>query len=172
MSAPFGFGLGPSLHYLNLGKISGTQIPAANILPDGDPLDYSMKGQSGVLLLEPQIMFTAYRLQPYVFGGIGCAWNTLSNYTETTPPGSGAAPADNLYGAHTEASFASELGAGLQYLVWRGAEQESVGLRAEYRYFNLGQARLGAANGQIGSSRMKANLSANVVDIGIAYHFK
>ncbi len=168
---PFSFGLGLSAYYIDLGTISGTETPGINQRLTA-PLDYSMSNQSLALMVEPKIIYTAYRLQPYVFGGIGCAWNTLGDYTETVPSGSTAVPADNLYGSHTEANFAYEAGAGVQYALWRSRADQHLFLRAEYRYFNLGQSQLNAAVGQGTNDRMSVNSATNIIDLGLDYQFE
>lgn len=163
---PFTLGLGLSAYYIDLGNISGTETPGST-MGLTDALNYSMKASSAAILFEPRFTYTAYHLQPYVLTGIGCAWNTLSHFTETTPAGSHATPS-NPYGSHTEGSFAYELGAGAQYPL-----MTNLLFRLEYRYLNVGNAALGAASGQTTSERLSSkNISSNVIDVGLSYEFQ
>lgn len=165
-SLPFSLGLGASAYYVDLGHISGTQTPGSN-LGLTDTLNYSMQAHNHtVLLVEPRFAYTAYPLHPYFLAGAGCAWNTLNHFTESTPPGSNAAPS-TPYDNHTENSFAYALGAGVQYPLTK-----AVLLRLEYRYLNLGHSELGAASGQTTSDRLSSNnLTTNIIDLGLSYQF-
>ncbi len=169
-SMPFALGLGVSAYYIDLGNISGTENPW--VTPGlTDTLDYSMQASSVALMFEPRLTYTAYHLQPYILGGIGCAWNSLSNFTETTPPGGGAA-ASNPYGNNTESSFAYEVGAGVQYPLVANQSSGFI-LRFEYRYLNLGRSELGGSSGQTTNQRLTSNnISTNVVDFGLSYQFQ
>ena len=137
-----------------------------------DPLNYSMNNNSLALMIEPKMVYTQYRIQPYIFGGIGCAWNTLSDYTETQGAYGNAAPNTTPYANNTQAEFAYEAGLGVQYALWKGAGESSVLLRAEYRYMNLGQSELSSQPGQTTPDRIAVNSATNIVDIGMTYQFK
>lgn len=165
---PFTLSLGLSAYYINLGKVSGTEIPGSNIGLT-DPLNYSMKAKSIAALFEPRLIYTACTLQPYLLTGAGYASNTLNSFQESTPAGSHALPG-NPYSDHTQGSFAYEFGAGIQYPLTK--KNAHLLFRFEYRYLNLGDAELGTASDQTTNDRLEVkNTSANIVDIGLSYLF-
>lgn len=162
---PFTLGLGLSTYFIGLGNIAGTETPGSNIGLT-DTLNYNIKASSIALMVEPKITYTKYALQPYALAGVGTDWNTLSAFTQTTPPGSLAAPSSS-YADHTENSFAYEFAVGLQYQL---QQNKKLSLRLEYRYLNLGDAQLGAAVGQTNNQRLASNdISTNIIDVGFSY---
>lgn len=165
---PLAVSLGLSAYYVDLGKISGTEVPGSN-MGLTDTLNYSMKANSLAFLLEPRFIYTSYRVQPYLLLGAGYALNTLNNFKETTPAGSHAVPS-NPYGSHTQGEFAYELGAGLQYPFT--IKHQHCLLRLDYHYLNVGDAALGAANGQTTNERLRSNnVSTNIISLGLSYLF-
>lgn len=168
---PITFGLGLSLYYINLGNISGIETPGVNVIPaPQDTLTYKMHAKSTTILLEPELIYTAYDLQPYVLGGVGFAWNRLSNFSEGTVPGSLAVPSTSPYPNHTKRDVAYEAGLGLQYLFWQSKDNQSIILHIEYRYFSLGESRLGTSPSQTTSEHITVDHNtSNIVDFGITY---
>lgn len=166
LQKPISFGLGLSAYYIGLSNIAGTEIPGSNIGLT-DPLNYRVQAYSVDLLFEPKLAYTQYSLQPYVLTGVGCTWNTLKNFSESTPSDSYASPG-NPYANHTESNFSYELGLGLQYKFM--IKRSTLFTKIEYRYLNLNDAQLGAAAGQTTSDRfISHNIAVNVVDFGLGY---
>lgn len=167
---PIAMGLGLSAYYVGLGKLSGTEVPGSN-LGLTDTLNYSMDASSAVIMFEPRLIYTAHPLQPYVIAGAGYAWNTLSNFAESTPS-DGNAAASNPYGSHTEHHVSYELGLGAQYAL-RTPETSNLTFHVEYRFIYLGDAQLGAADGQSTSERLSSRtLSTHIIDCGLGYKFQ
>lgn len=164
-SKPLSLAIGLSGYFIDLSDITGTEIPGSNLGLTA-PLDYNIKANSMAVMIEPKLIYNKYPIQPYFMAGIGSDWNTLKNFTESTPAGSLAAPS-NPYANNTERNFAYEFGLGLQYYT---QSNDKLSLRLEYRYFNLGTAELGAATGQTTSQRLSShNMSTNIIDVGLGY---
>lgn len=70
-----------------------------------------------------------FLLQPFISGGIGVSYNTVSDFHSFLPDGTAASMALD----RTVAAFAWQLSAGLELLSWRNFE-----LAAGYRYYNGG----------------------------------
>ena len=167
---PITFGLGLSFYYVDLGNISGIETPGVNILPPPpDTLTYKMQAKSSTILLEPKLIYTAFHLQPYIFGGVGYGWNSLSNFSEGTVPGSSATPSTSPYPNHTQTEFTYEAGLGLQYIFQECKNNRTIIFHIEYRYLNLGQSRLGTSAAQTTNDHITVNNSTNVIDFGITY---
>ncbi len=164
-SKPLSIALGLSGYFLGLSDITGTETPGSNLGLTA-PLNYSLTASSMAVMLEPKLIYTKDAIQPYFMTGIGADWNSLRNFSESTPPGSLAAPS-NPYANATNNNFAYEFAVGLQY---HTQHNKKLSLRVEYRYFNLGTAELGAATGQTTNQRLSShNMSTNILDIGLGY---
>lgn len=164
------FGLGLSFYYMGSRDISGVETPGITILsPPQDTLNYTFLTKNTTLLLEPKLAYTVLPLQPYILGGIGWARNTMMNFSESTVPGSLAAPSTYPYPDHTQTSIAYEIGVGAQYIVPSVKTNHAILFHIEYRYLNLGQSRLGTAQAQTTNQHITVNNTNNVVDFGITY---
>jgi opacity protein-like surface antigen len=167
---PITFGLGLSLYYMDSRNISGIETPGVNILPPPqDTLTYKLQTKSRTILLEPKLIYTASHLQPYILGGLGCAKNTLLNFSEGVVPGSLAVPSTSPYPNHTQTTFAYEVGLGSQYVLEGAKHNHAIIVHIEYRYLNLGQSRLGTASAQTTNQHITVNNTSNIVDFGITY---
>ncbi len=167
---PITFGLGLSLYYMNPRNINGIETPGVNILlPPQDTLSYKIQTKNITVLLEPKLVYTAFDVQPYVLGGLGYAWNTLTNFSEGRVPGSLAAPSTSPYSNHTQTKFAYEAGLGLQYALKEYKNNQAILLHLEYRYLNLGQSRLGSAFAQTTNQHITMNNTNNIVDCGVTF---
>ena len=159
-SAPLTLGMGVMGYYFNLGQVSGAVTPAGS----SDTLNYHFHVQSGAIMLEPRLIFTQYRIQPYIFGGVGAAGNDFFEYSAPTAAGS-------PFADYTKFNFAYEAGVGLQYLLTQ-SQQGSFVLGLEYRYFNLGKGQLGLANGQSTNDHLTSkNITLNSIDLAVSYQF-
>ena len=169
ISSPLILSMGLSGYRINLGDLNGIETPFVN---GGltDTLLYTAQARSSLLMLEPKITLTTHAIQPYIFAGIGYAWNTLQKFSETTPPGSTAAPG-NPYSDHTKQNIATELGLGLQY-VFGSTPTKQYALHIEYQHFNLGTLELGNASGQTTNDRLTVQSSkADIFNLGFMYRF-
>lgn len=165
----FELGLGVSAFYINLGDISGTEIPGTNIGLT-DPLNYTMKANSKVIMFKPRLIYTANPVKPYVFVGLGYAQNTLNSFSESAPAGSFSLPS-SLYANNTNNNLAYELGIGVQY-AFLITKKNKLSFNVEYRYLNLGNAKLGTSAGQTTSDSLAINsISTNIFNIGLSYQF-
>lgn len=167
LQKPISFWLGLSAYYIGLSNIAGTEIPGSNIGLT-DPLNYRVQAYSVDLLFEPKLAYTQYSLQPYVLTGVGCAWNTLKNFSESTPSDSYASPG-NPYANYTESNFSYEqLSLGLQYKFM--IKRSTLFTKIEYRYLHLNDAQLGAAAGQTTNDCFTSNnIAVNIFDFGFGY---
>jgi len=171
-TVPITLGLGLSIYSVNLGNISGIETPGINILPTPiDKLRYKIQAKSSIILLEPKVIYTAFLVEPYIFGGLGYARNKLSNFTESTIPGSLATPSASPYSNNVKTSFAFDAGLGLQYFFRECENNRAVVFYMEYRYFDLGKSKLGRGSTQTTNEHIIVNNTTNVVDFGITYRF-
>jgi outer membrane autotransporter protein len=100
------------------------------------------------------------KLQPYLKGGIGAAWNDA----EADVVSLNRAPGWGLYSGNTDTEFAWSLGAGVAYPI-----DDRLSLTAEYQYLDLGSAETGAdINGQTMSFD---DLGSHEVTLGLRYEF-
>lgn len=165
---PFILSVSLSVYSIDLGVISGEEIPGSN-LGLTDKLNYSLTANSTALMLEPRLIYAKDHFQPYLLMGAGYAWNTLDGFQETVPAGSSAAPS-NPYGKYTKGNLAYEFGVGIQSFLL--AKAPDLLFRLEYRYLNLGDAELGAASGQTTDDRFTSNnIATQIFALGISYQF-
>ena len=162
---PISLSLGLSGYYANFGKIKGTEYPFAN---DGvfDSLNYQFHAQAFSAMLESRLAYTLYDWQPYGIIGAGISWNRLNSYNETpTIPSESASSSPYPFANHTNASFAYELGVGVQKLVFNDPNHKlQYFLSLEYRYLNFGKGELGPSSVQTSSNRLQvSNLDAQSV---------
>lgn len=180
-TAGIGYNFGPIKHspfmlrvdlnyfYTNLGRLSGTEIPGSN-LGFTDTLDYSLKAHTQGLMLTPKIIYTHYKIQPYLQLGLGYAWNSLQDFSETEVPGSAALPA-NPYANNTIEHFAYSFGLGVHIPMdkWINAHfSADLG----YEYLNVGVGKLGKAVGQDTADRFTTRpIGINIALASLAYQF-
>jgi hypothetical protein len=135
---------GASAYFTNY-NLSGTNSPFINI-GHFDTLSYYTKDSSYALLFEPKIIYERYQLQPYLLGGLGVAWNKMSNYSET-PTNSllSAVPMPKPFTNRTTANVAYELGLGMQTSVYKIKDKGNLAFFADYRFMDWGKMQLGAS---------------------------
>jgi opacity protein-like surface antigen len=135
-----------SAYVVSMGQVTGTEHPFVNAGPQFDTLDYQFKVNSYALMLESRLAVTRYALQPFVLAGIGGSWNQLFSYQEKpSNPSSSAAPIPQGFGDHGQASFAYQVGVGLQYNFLQGdVGQPTWQVSLDYRYMNFGSGSLGS----------------------------
>lgn len=162
---PISLSLGLSGYYAYFGKIKGTEYPFAN---DGifDSLNYQFNAQALSAMIESRLTYTQCDWQPYGIVGVGASWNRLYSYSETpTIPSESAAPSPYPFANHTNASFAYELGVGVQRQIYNDpSRQLQYFLSLEYRYMNFGKGELGPSSVQTSSNRLQvSNLDTQAV---------
>lgn len=170
LDQPLSIALGLATYYVNFGKVQGTEFPFVNGGNFFDTLDYQFDARSYALLLESRIFYNVNDYQPYLLGGIGTAWNTLHNYSETpTDPSSSAAPIPIVFGDNTQKSFAYEAGIGVQRQIYQDCEyQIRYFASVDYRYINFGNAQLGSFPAQTSNERLEiSNLSTHDIVISL-----
>lgn len=146
---PLSLSLGLFGYYLDYGTIKGTENPFVN---DGifDSLNYKFHARSLSTLIESRFIYTHFKWQPYILAGVGVSWNRLYKYNETPSTSSdSAAIATSQFPSNTMASFAYELGLGVQRQIFidsSGVFQYFLSL--DYRYLNNGKAELGQSSVQ------------------------
>lgn len=131
--------LGLELDYLRNPNISGVVEPMVNVAPDFDTLNYSYDMTSYLVQATAKLTKTNIinNLGVYLQAGLGGTLNRFSDYTETSPTGSSAAPMLSPFGNESTLQLAFSLGAGFSYQVGNSARY-SVG----YRYINTGMGGL------------------------------
>lgn len=134
---------------IKAGTNSPPPSPIVNVAPNFDTLRFSYDIESYVFLASA----TAHKKKVaktwggYISGGIGGAINRLSDYMESIPPGSTAAPMLFPFRNKTKGRFAFSVGAGLTH------EVGSHSLVAfGYRYVNTNSGQLGTTPQQTGQT--------------------
>jgi opacity protein-like surface antigen len=168
-SQPLSLTLGLSAYYTNYGTVKGSENPFAN---DGiyDALNYKFRAQSYSLMLESRLIYSCYDWQPFVFVGVGCAWNRLYGYSETpaTDPLT-AATAQDTFSHNTNSAFAYEAGIGIQrHLFTDSVENIQYFASLDYRYLNFGKGELGTAPSQTTNQTLNiSNLHSQAVVLSL-----
>jgi|GEM_PF-4431549 len=123
--------------YLRNSNMSGVVHPMVNVDPDFDRLNYSFRMNSYLLFATGKLSMLNIisKLGGYLQAGVGGAFNKLSNYNETSPTGSSAAPSLAPFRDRSNKKFAYFLGAGIVCQMSK-ATQILIG----YRYINSGQS--------------------------------
>ncbi len=170
-TAPLTLGLDASVDDIDLGAVQGVEVP--NVTAGfTDTLNYSLRSKSIALLFGPKLIDSACRFQPYIFGGVGASWNTLSNFGESLVTGSGAAVSPYPYTNQTNVGFAYDAGAGVQYALIKTPRNNTLFVRLEGQYINLGMSQLGPTAIQNTNSRFTINPTTTVlVNCGLTYQF-
>ncbi len=126
----------------------GIVQPLVNAGNNFDTLNYTYKMNNYLLLSNAQWIWGSLGdTHPYFNMGIGVVWNQLTDYTETAPPGSTAAPAVNTFRSYTQAQLAYGFGIGLDH----------QGVQLGYQMMALGKARLDTTRVQSTSDHIKTN---------------
>jgi len=131
-------------YVVGLGDVEGIEHPLVNIGSKFDTLNYQFKVNSYAIMVESRLAVTRYPLQPYVLAGVGGSWNELFSYEESpTNPNGSAAPIPEGFENHGQASFAYQVGVGLQYNFLQGdVGQCTWQVSLDYRYMNFGEGSL------------------------------
>ncbi|STX28824.1 Uncharacterised protein [Legionella beliardensis] len=163
--------LGLAGYSLSLGKVQGIEYPFVN---EGlfDTLNYRFQVENKLLLVESYLAYSAWNnWQPFLLAGIGKAWNHLYNYQEyPTHPASSAATSQ-LFNDNKHQDFSYELGLGLQYhLLADKSRKMNYSASLGYRYFNLGEGKLGLSN-QAATTLKVRNLYAQSIIFAIHISF-
>jgi opacity protein-like surface antigen len=135
-------------YYVNFDKVDGTEHPFVNAGSDFDTLSYQFRAESFALLAEGRLFYAALAWQPFILVGVGVSWNELYDYSEApSGPGSTAESVPHVFGDHTEAAFAYEVGLGIQYNSGCGFActdpTSAWKVSLDYRYMNMGKGQLG-----------------------------
>lgn len=129
--------IGIEMDYLRNRSMTGVVHPMVNVDPDFDTLNYAYRMKSYLLLATAKL--SILNIFPYLGAyfqvGAGGAINKLSDYTETSPAGSSAAPMLEPFGNASHTRFAYSLGAGILCQVSKSAQ-----ILIGYRYVNSGLA--------------------------------
>lgn len=159
--------LGIAGYGFNLGQVQGIEYPFINA-GIFDTLNYSFKVKSFALLVESRLAYQQYAWQPFIIVGIGPAWNKAQNYQEApTNPSLSAAPVSPVFRNNTKQAFAYELGLGIQHQLWEDKINHCRYLASlGYRYFNLGESKLGTFPAQTSPARLQIN---NLYTQGIVF---
>jgi hypothetical protein len=116
------------------------------------------------LMAEMQLTWETGRWLPFINAGLGPAWNTVTDYTESPVDTSGYVPLSN-FGSRTEMQFAFQLGLGIGMVF----DQEQIALG--YRYVNAGSAGLSSRGPTYPYTLNTGTLSNNEVYISLTHVF-
>ncbi len=164
-------------YYVNFDKVEGTEHPFVNAGSDFDTLSYQFRAESFAMLAEGRVFYTPHALQPFVLVGLGVSWNELYKYSEApSSAASTAEPVPNAFGDHTEASFAYEVGVGVQYNSGCGFSctdpANAWKVLLDYRYMNLGKAQLGGfPNSSLNNSIKVSDLATQALVLTVQMGF-
>lgn len=129
--------------------------------------NYTLDTSSNVLLLAGKLNYYQYQdFLPYINGGVGMAYNHLSNYRENALPGitGRISPA---FASETNHSFAFTIGTGFDYMV-----NDQVLVSVGYEFQHLGKFTTGPGVGTWTSQRLDlGNYHANTILFSAAYLF-
>jgi opacity protein-like surface antigen len=157
--------------YHNRVNLSGINYPFVNA-GQFDTLNFYARNKAYSLVVEPKLIYSPYRLQPYVFFGLGLGWNKTYQYSESpTNPALSAVPMLIPFGDKSQKGFAYEFGLGLRTKIC-SYHHKNLNLILEYRYFNWGDMALAVSPLQ--STSIGPNLGAlvtNQFSIGLNYQF-
>ena len=170
---PYSWSVSVAGYALELGDSQGTEQPLINA---GlfDSLSYQYHASNGTLLAESRGVYTNYTWQPFVLAGLGQAWNRLSHYQEyPTDPTLSAVAASPGFRPRTTQALAYELGLGVQHLLWENPNlKRHYSASLGYRYFNLGEARLGPMPFQTSGLGLRTKaLTTNAIALSLAASF-
>ena len=152
--APYSISAGVAGYLANLGKIRGIEHPFANG-GSFDTLNYEFKTNSKALMIESRLAYTNNSWQPFVLLGVGSAWNNLNGYNEVPTVSKSSATPALPFTAHTNISFAYELGLGVQREIYYDVVNSiSYSASLDYRYINFGKGELGNSAIQTSGNRL------------------
>ncbi len=159
-------GVGLEADYIDYEKSEGVVHPLVNIAPDFDTLNYRYHTKSYALLGSLRLRWW-YSGVGFIEGysAVGAARNMLSDYRESTPPGSTASPMTHPFqnAASTQAAFG--VGVALGYQV-----STRWALALGYRYLNTGRAKFKAPGEYDAQPQLSSGiLSANMVYLDILF---
>jgi opacity protein-like surface antigen len=118
--------------------------------PSADEYSYKYSIKSRQLLAAGKFLYRWQKYYlPYVFLGLGAAWNKAYDYGTSIPPFS---TFTRDYSQNTQTSFSYSLGLGLDYEFYK-----TLRLGIGYRFADLGRASLGSA--QIDTTSVSGTLS-------------
>lgn len=147
--------LGLAGYFFQLGHVKGTEYPFINA---GlfDTLHYGFQAKSDALMVEAKALYAHYALKPYALIGIGPSWNKFSAYHEKPSDPALSASPTMPFSDHTKQTFAYELGAGFQYVLWDDQRRHiQYHASAGYQYFNLDRGALGPSLAQTSTERIR-----------------
>lgn len=111
---------------------NGQVIETASGSPSTTLYNYHFKMKSTRAMAEMQLTWRGSYISPFINFGIGSAWNSTSNYSETSVTSSGFTPFPPFH-PQTNLNFAYQIGAGLSAVYCQS--RFSLG----YRYAHLGK---------------------------------
>jgi hypothetical protein len=167
LNAPLALSLDLAGDIFDLNNVHGTEVPFSN--GGGfDTLNYTFSAESAALFFEQRLIFSKYRIQPYILGGVGASANYLSNYSEVpTNSSSAAAAAPSQFNNNTNIGLALEAGIGAQCALFK-TEHAEYTLALDYRYVDLGLAQLGTFSSMTTNNRLEIpELKTNVVMLSL-----
>ncbi|NEX17997.1 MAG: hypothetical protein C1943_15615 [Halochromatium sp.] len=139
---------------LDAGGISGGALGAPSYA------DGSVTSTTWMANMAYDFVLQGTKLQPYLKGGIGAAWNDA----EADVLGADHPDRWAIYSSGTDTQFAWSLGAGLAYPI-----DDRLSLTADYQYVDLGNAETGT---DINGHRMRFDdLGSHEVTLGLRYAF-
>ncbi len=166
LSHTLDLGLGVEADYIDYQDSEGVVHPLVNYAPDFDTLNYRYHTKSYVLLGKARLRWW-YSGVGFVEGdaAVGAARNMLSDYQESIPAGSTAAPMTHPFqnAASTQAAFG--VGVALGYQV-----SPRWALALGYRYLNTGRAKFKAPSEYDAQPRLTSGrLSANMIYLDVLF---
>lgn len=127
---------------------------------------YQNKISSNVLWLDGQAdLMKLGHFTPYVEAGIGAAYNTFSNYSETY--NADVSSPDRMYGNKSTIHGAYKLGVGINYAL--NVKHGALALGLFYNYVDLGRVSSAAANIG-GSPQLSENINGNQYGLALRYN--
>jgi hypothetical protein len=130
------------LYRINFKNTTGVVNPGYNVNPAYDPLNYSVHINPTYAAMA-QVRFTWHKdlppikVNPYLLVGVGIAYNSAKNYTETTPASGTGLPTLNPYKNGNNLSPAFTVGVGISHTF---AHEGTLNLG--YQYIYAGHAKL------------------------------
>ena len=152
--------------YINYNRSHGVVHPMVNISPNVDTLNYSYDAKSYALMGATDLRWWVDQ-HSFVSGyaAAGIAWNRLSSYSETVPPGSSMSPTTKPFLDRTTRQPAFSVGVAVGYQV-----HAHWAIEMGYRYINTRNANLKAPAGSISQPNFTSGiLSAHMIYVNLFF---
>ena len=159
------FAFSEDFTYVNYDAVGGIEYPLSNLINTGNTLAYTYNASSYVLLTDAKLLFGSWSLRPFAIGGVGVAWNELSNFSETLRTGTASSIPVPFADNTSSANLAYTVGGGLNYTI-----SKNFGCALTYRYINAGNGELGTIPTQTTTARLQSGtLSANLIEVSLSF---